>query len=248
MEDKNLALYNSKEVVDYYNGLTAISPIEKHLFQKYLQPNSQVLELGVGGARVTPAIVAITTHYIGLDHSDLMVSTCQKKLPQLRFEVGDAADLSRFKNQSFDVIVFAFNGIDELHPDEKRSQCLRECHRLLKPGGIFIFSSHNAKKIVELPDYSNASPVQVIWRTFLSSYCTIIRIFKTGRSQYFWKGFGYRYRTNVHGGIVYYMSSPEFFAKELKAHQFSLVETHSSLYPRAIFKWNHPWYYYVARK
>jgi ubiquinone/menaquinone biosynthesis C-methylase UbiE len=54
----------------------------------------------------------------------------------------DARDLSAFKDQSFDFVNFSFNGIDYVNL-ENREQALNEITRVLKPGGIFFFSTHN---------------------------------------------------------------------------------------------------------
>jgi ubiquinone/menaquinone biosynthesis C-methylase UbiE len=50
--------------------------------------------------------------------------------------------MRRFKSASFDFAMFALNGLDYVSHDD-RLTILREVHRLLKPGGRFLFSSHN---------------------------------------------------------------------------------------------------------
>lgn len=77
-----------------------------------------------------------------------MTRACRMKYPNLRFEVADAANLSLLANEYFDAIVFSFNGMDYLVPDENRQQCLGECFRVLKQGGTFIFSCHNPRSLV----------------------------------------------------------------------------------------------------
>jgi SAM-dependent methyltransferase len=69
-------------------------------------------------------------------------------IPQLEFSVADAADLSAFRDESFDAVVFAFNGIDFVLPDGDRRACLGHVYRILKPGGVMIFSSHNPRAIL----------------------------------------------------------------------------------------------------
>ncbi|MBF0188289.1 MAG: methyltransferase domain-containing protein, partial [Magnetococcales bacterium] len=48
-----------------------------------------------------------------------------------------------FETTSFDVVLFSFNGIDYIHPYSARLATLREIWRVLKPDGLFIFSTHN---------------------------------------------------------------------------------------------------------
>lgn len=134
----NLAIYQDSEVVAHYAGLEYLTACERLLFDTYLKPGMTILDLGVGGGRTTPYLSKLASFYVGIDYSEEMVQVCRGKYPSLQFEVADAADLSRFADETFDAIVFSFNGIDYLAPDDKRHDCLRECHRVLKPGGVFI--------------------------------------------------------------------------------------------------------------
>ena len=58
--------------------------------------------------------------------------------------LGDAADLGGFGDGTFDVVVFSYNGIDYLHPVEKRVRCLSEVARVLGRDGVLLLSTHNA--------------------------------------------------------------------------------------------------------
>src|SRR5208282_1678064 len=68
--------------------------------------------------------------------------------------VADAANLSLFPDDSFDVVVFSFNGIDYVLPEQARRSCFAHVHRVLKAKGIFIFSSHNARAVVIPPRWN----------------------------------------------------------------------------------------------
>src|SRR5271167_4736060 len=118
--DPNIPIYNAPAVAEYYAGLDYLTPCERLLFDEYLKPGMAVLELGVGGGRTTAYLSSIASRYVGVDYASEMIAACRKKFPRLDFEVGDAADLSRFDAASFDAVVMAFNGIDYLIPDESR--------------------------------------------------------------------------------------------------------------------------------
>ena len=90
---------------------------------------------------------------MGVDYSEAMIHVCRRKFPDLDFVHADASDLSAFEDASFDAIVFSYNGLDCVLPNEKRLRCLRECWRVLRPAGVFVFSSHNPRSILLRADW-----------------------------------------------------------------------------------------------
>jgi len=71
-----------------------------------------------------------------------MIETCRHRYPHLEFRQGDARDLAEYQASSFDFVLFSFNGLDYISHDD-RLKALTEVARVLKPGGVFMFSSHN---------------------------------------------------------------------------------------------------------
>src|SRR5580704_19256322 len=110
--DPNIYTYNSPEIASYYAALNYLTACERLLFDKYLRPGMDILDLGVGGGRLTPHLSSIAGRYVGADYGVEMVAACRKKFPQLEFEVANAADLSSFASSSFDAVVMAFNAFD----------------------------------------------------------------------------------------------------------------------------------------
>jgi len=71
-----------------------------------------------------------------------MVDAAKDRYPDREFRQVDARDLSAFADESFDFVLFSYNGLDCVgHAD--RLQVLAEVHRVVRPGGVFMFSSHN---------------------------------------------------------------------------------------------------------
>jgi SAM-dependent methyltransferase len=101
-----------------------------------------VLDVGYGGGRTVPILTAISEDYIGIDYTPEMVAAAQARFPTVRLEHGDARDLSRFAAGSFALVFFSANGIDAV-PHEGRDLFFREAHRVLQPGGVLTFSTHN---------------------------------------------------------------------------------------------------------
>src|SRR5262249_10384804 len=100
-----------------------------------------VLEIGIGGGRTTPHLLALTKDYVGVDYSRRMVEICRQKFDSTFMEC-DARNMSIFTNERFSTVVFWGNGIDEVTPQD-RLPVLNEINRVLKKNGLFTFSSHN---------------------------------------------------------------------------------------------------------
>jgi SAM-dependent methyltransferase len=101
-----------------------------------------ILDIGVGAGRTTPLLRAVSDDYLGIDYTEEMVRACRARHPGARIEPMDARDLGRLESGRFALAMFSFNGIDAVNV-EQRAQVLREVHRVLRPGGVFIVSAHN---------------------------------------------------------------------------------------------------------
>jgi ubiquinone/menaquinone biosynthesis C-methylase UbiE len=143
-DDNNRKVYSSPAIARYYASLRELQPAEKVILDRLGDRlgTMKVLDLGVGGGRTTLHLARVVAEYTGLDYSPAMIATCKQRFPSLRWEVGDARDLSRFAENSFDFILFSFNGIDYMPPDD-RPRVFAEVARVGKSGGYFAFSSHN---------------------------------------------------------------------------------------------------------
>ncbi|MBW4488571.1 MAG: class I SAM-dependent methyltransferase [Trichocoleus desertorum ATA4-8-CV12] len=148
MDGINQKTYAAFSVVQHYAQLKLLQPAEEAILELFRDrwSNMKMLDIGVGGGRTTQHFAPRVADYVGIDYSAEMVAACQKRFattsPAPRVEVGDARDLSRFPDNSFDFILFSFNGIDFVsHSD--RLKVFQEIRRVGKPGGYFFFSSHN---------------------------------------------------------------------------------------------------------
>jgi len=72
-----------------------------------------------------------------------MVEAARRKYPDLAISQADARDLSQFDDETFALVFFSYNGIDAVDATARRD-VVREAFRVLRPGGIFLFSTHNA--------------------------------------------------------------------------------------------------------
>ena len=103
---------------------------------------ASLLDIGIGAGRTTTFLAPACNDYVGIDYSQAMIEIATARFPHLPLHQQDARDLSAFAEASVDIVWFSYNGIDYVsHAD--RLKILQEIHRVLKPNGLFIFSSHN---------------------------------------------------------------------------------------------------------
>jgi ubiquinone/menaquinone biosynthesis C-methylase UbiE len=103
----------------------------------------EMLDLGVGAGRTGYTFAPLVRRYVGLDYSPQMLKRAGKLLGEragVELVLGNARDLPMAAS-SFDFVLFSFNGIDAVG-HEDRLRILAEVHRVLKPDGRFLFSSH----------------------------------------------------------------------------------------------------------
>lgn len=243
----NKAVHEKQCVVDYYSTLRGLEHCELQLFEKYVPEGSAVLDLGVGAGRTTPWLAARSASYLGIDYAASMVDVCRRRFPHLSFRLMDATDLSEIDSGSIDVAVFSFNGLDYLHPRASRARCLREIARVLAPEGTFIFSGHNARRLVVWPKLANAGVVRGVWRIVRSFALTMHLCFTRPFSPVFRHGHGY-VKDRVHGGMLLHAAIPERVSEEFTATGFELVECLGVEGPPCSSRLVTPWYYFVVRK
>jgi SAM-dependent methyltransferase len=152
-----------------------------HYFQMDLTPPERVLldrigtkwgsltmlDLGVGAGRTAYTFGAICRRYVGIDYVPRMIELSRARVGEserCRFDVADARDLSRFSDGEFDVVLFSFNGIDNVG-HEDRLRVLGEIRRVLRPGGTFFFSVHSLNVFpfrLTWPDVGWRRPVRAL--------------------------------------------------------------------------------------
>ena len=269
--DPNIHTYNSPEIANYYAALDYLTPCERLLFDEYLRPGMDILDLGVGGGRTSAYLSSIAKRYVGADYAPEMVAACRKKFPRLEFETAGASDLSKFTSSSFDAVVMAFNVIDYVSSDEARHRALREIRRVLKPEGILIFSTHNPRaiwvrvtwnpqrvrnlaesivgkdSIFRLPLLQSLTALRVMVAALQSVLRSLNRAAKRLPRRVFWRGEGYG-MDSAHGGLKTHFAIPRIVDQELGEVGFRLLRVVGDDCPRVSHPYITDWYYYVFCK
>ncbi len=138
-------LYDTEHISCDYAARDYLDMAEKTFIEEFSKKLTEMdmLDMGVGGGRTTKYFAPLVKNYTGADYAPYMIAACKKKYgDSYKFIECDVRDMNSVSDNSFDFILFSYNGIDSFGHDD-RLHALAEIRRALKPGGIFFFSSHN---------------------------------------------------------------------------------------------------------
>ena len=185
------------------------------------------MDIGCGLGRTTQPLADMGFEVIGIDVSAAMIKKGKAKFPAIDCRIGDVCDL-QFRDEAFEYAFFSFNGIDHIHPERRRIQALKEIHRVLKPRGLFLFSSHNSWSIEVVGGLLSRD---ILWRSVLSKYFL--------RSKYL------KLKTR-YGEFALYFINPLNQKKQLRRTGFECKHITSSYWQESRYFDSMP--YYVAQK
>ena len=211
----------SSEAVTKYTVSTQLEPAEVAGLAA-IAPEARgrpILDLGVGAGRTVAGLRAVREDYLGIDYTPAMIDVCRRAHPGVRFEHGNARNLTGVKTGSIFLVMFSCNGLGMVnHAD--RLAILREVRRVLVPGGAFLFSTHNlasdeARGGFRLPeeDLAVKNPVKLAFRLARFGKRTAVRLMNRRRlSKLEVRGDGYAIindKCHDYGTMLYYVDLRE---------------------------------------
>lgn len=224
---RNLAAYRTPKAVAEFSVYKLFAE-EEYLFSKYYKPGERVLDLACGLARTTLLLHEMGTAVRGVDVSDVFIEVAKRRFPYLDLRIGSYDQIDE-PDASFDHVLISFNGIDYAFPMAQRLAALRECARVLKPGGTFIYSSHNLKSMHWFSPYYRGRMLWKLrncWRAF--------------------KEWDYVLEDGVHA----FYASPEFVIRQTESIGVKLVEARgfSKITNERLDLYFSPYLHFVFRK
>ena len=167
----NRSTWQKRSTVDEYRHLSGWTDPGERAAVEFVAPlvtGQPILDIGVGAGRTTGLLRPLGGDYLGIDYTAEMVEACHTRHPGVPFAHMDARDLRALPANHFGLVVFSFNGIDSVAPED-RATILGEVLRVLRPGGLFIVSSHNregpgAREKLGLHVAFSANPLRLGWR------------------------------------------------------------------------------------
>jgi SAM-dependent methyltransferase len=188
-----------------------------------------ILDIGVGAGRTVPLMLELSTDYTAVDFAQPMVDACKQKYPDQRIEWADARDLSKFADATFGFVMFSWNGIDAID-HEGRARAFAEIARVLRPGGLFLFSTLNEhgpeararpwKK--SLNEYGGSGRTRAL-RAVASVPIDMANYMRLRKEREYGDGWSIRSLSSHHFGLVTHYTTLEREMKELADSGFELV-------------------------
>lgn len=218
----NLKAFGDKKVVRVYSDANSLQKAEEAILGEIKDNirNKKILDIGVGGGKTIKYLTGISSEYTGIDYSEAMVNACREQYPGINILHCDARDMSIFKNEEFDFILFTYNGIDCVsHAD--RLTVLKEIFRILKKGGCFVFSTHN-RECAGFNVYLSPLAPFYTYSLFKPFTCNPVKIFE--RAADFIKGTINHWRNSK-----YVIHTDEYSIINDKGHDYSAMMYYISI-------------------
>lgn len=247
----NKTTYARADVLEYFQNIEALFEAEKVLFDK-LHPiikDSKILDVGIGGGRTTKYLLQISNDYTGVDYVPEFAEETARKYPDANILCGDARDMKEFEDEIFDFILFSYNGIDSVS-HEDRLKILKETYRVLKKGGIFMFSSHNRnyKNFNKLPWQQKIEFDMKFFKFFLYCLYHLPNHFKMKKHEIFTDDYAIVNDGDHRYSLLLYYITIEKQIKQLEEIGFNAIEAYDMNGNLPDNNNSSHWFYYLAKK
>ena len=110
--------------------------------EKYLRPGMRLLDVGAGAGEYSLHFAGAGYDVCALELSERNIADFRQKIrPEHKIDLqqGNAVDLSRYTDGSFDVVLL-FGPLYHLHAEDDRQRCIAEAMRVCRPGGVVFFA------------------------------------------------------------------------------------------------------------
>lgn len=188
-----------KNIIDFYENYDEESRLTTgkakriefvtttHLLNQYIKSNHKIIELGAGTGVYSFYYATKGCRVIATDISPHHIEIINKKLYQreeklnLVAKVANATDLSEFENESYDVVL-CLGPMYHLTEEKDRVQCIKECKRILKRGGLIALAYLNKHFVI---NYVMKKKSNFITQNFIDKILNT-GVIRTGEKECFW--------------------------------------------------------------
>lgn len=117
----------------------------------------RILDFGCGVGRLIRHLFSLEAELHGTDCNGELIEWCRKRLPRAEFRCNERHPPLEYDNDYFD---FVYAASVLTHLDEPgQAEWMADLRRVLKPGGILLFTVHGTKYVAGLPEDKRAQYV-----------------------------------------------------------------------------------------
>ncbi len=149
LEFARVSWEDSTHVEKYEEAVTTVGlwESERRLVRRAFPEDARLLDVGCGAGRTTFALLEEGYRNItGCDFSKVMVDSARRiahrRGAKVEFDVADVTALP-YADASFSGALFSAQGLMCIPGSDRRQAALGELRRVLSPGGVLIFSTHD---------------------------------------------------------------------------------------------------------
>lgn len=127
------------------DNIPSDNPLHQRLFKAYVVAqdyvHGNVLEVGCGEGRGVEILTSKAAQFTAVDKIEEALQVLRKKFPNGKFLSMNIPPLNGLQENTYDCVV-SFQVIEHIQND---ALYLKEIHRVLKPGGIALFTTPNRR-------------------------------------------------------------------------------------------------------
>ncbi len=162
-----------ENIAEHFNNTRSYTWNWIENYIKNITNNSLILDLGCGNGR--NMLISKNHQFIGIDNCNKFIDICKKK--ELNIIKSDMCQLP-FKDNSFDNCI-SIASFHHLCNNERRTKCLLEIYRILKPDSTLLISVWSKKQPEKTKrKFNNYGDNIVKWNKFGNIYERYYYIFK----------------------------------------------------------------------
>jgi ubiquinone/menaquinone biosynthesis C-methylase UbiE len=159
----------AKKYAEVFYGEHDKKPKDQEILRRFAREigdKKPVWDFGCGPGQTTKYLSDTGIEISGLDLSEKIIEQARTYHPQINFRKGNILDLD-FENNSIAGVV-AFYAIVHFTREQVRI-AFNEVFRVLKPGGIFLFTYHIGEETIHLDEFIG-NKVDVDFMFFISDF------------------------------------------------------------------------------